>query len=627
MSAAAPVAPPAPPAPSAPGSGAEGGYLPIGDYGVIGDLHTAALVGRNGSIDWWCAPRFDSPSVFGALLDAARGGRWRIAPAGEWTSEQRYLPATNILVTTFHAPAGGVAAVTDFMPAGPARGRAAEIHRRVSCPRDAVELDVTFEPRFDYGSLPAELIRRRHGVLATDAEDDVATLSGPKDLAWSLGEGRAVARLALKAGEDAWFVLRHDDDEVHPVEQYGSASKLDQTARWWDQWLSQLTYHGPYRQEVERSALALKLCSYEPTGAIIGAPTTSLPESQGGGRNWDYRFAWLRDASFVLYALERVGLASEVDAFLAFLKRVSRRSDGRHLQIMYGVDGRRDLPEQALEHLHGYRGARPVRTGNAAAGQFQLDVYGELLETISIWYRRRSVTEGLWQVLRHLVDWTAAHWRERDFSIWEARQEPKHYVYSKVMAWTALERGIRIAHRLELPADVGVWRREAAALHGEVVEKGWDPARATFVQAYGEPQLDASLLIIPKIGFLRREDPRVRSTLDAVRRELGTSCEELIFRYRAPDGITGTEGAFVPCSFWMVQNLALVGEFAEAERLFKNLLRRANPLGLLAEEIDPATGEHLGNFPQALSHSALLNTASMLERLRPVERGSPPSES
>ncbi len=595
-----------------------GAYQPIGDYGIVGDLHTAALIGRNGSLDWWCAPRFDSPSVFGALLDAARGGRWWIAPVGEWTSEQRYLPATNVLVTTFHTPGGGVAELTDFMPAGPARARSAEIHRRITCPRDAVELEVVFEPRFDYGALDTQLVRRRHGILATDAEDDVATLAAPPDVAWHVEQGRAIARLTLQGGAAAWFVLRHDDDEVHPVELYGSDAKLDETARWWDRWLTSLTYHDPYRQEVERSALALKLCCYEPTGAIIGAPTTSLPESQGGGRNWDYRYAWLRDASFVLYALDRVGLASEVDAFLTFLKRIARRADGRHLQIMYGGEGRRDLPERTLEHLDGYRGARPVRIGNGAAGQFQLDVYGELLETISIWYRRRSVTEGLWKVLRHLVDWTAAHWREPDFSIWEARLEPKHYVYSKVMAWAALDRGIRIARRLELPADLDAWRREAHLLHQDVLERGWDAARSTFVQAYGEPQLDASLLIIPKIGFLGRGDARIRSTLEAVRRELGTSCEELIFRYRSPDGLAGTEGAFLPCSFWMVQNVALVGEFAEAERLFRNLLRRANHLGLLAEEIDPATGEHLGNFPQALSHAALLNTAYMLERLRPA---------
>ncbi|HTT69388.1 MAG TPA: glycoside hydrolase family 15 protein [Gemmatimonadales bacterium] len=592
-------------------------YPAIGDYAVIGDLHTAALVGRNGSVDWWCAPRFDSPSVFGALLDAAHGGRWSIAPRGSWTSEQRYLLATNVLVTTFHTESGGIVAVTDFMPVAGARHRSSEIHRRVSCPRGAVEMEVVFAPRFDYGALKVELMVRRHGVLATDVEDDVATLAAPPDITWQVEEGCAVAHLALRAGEAAWFVLRHDDDEVHPVEDYCSDEKLDATARWWDEWLARLDYRGPYRQEVERSALVLKLCSYEPSGAIIAAPTTSLPETPGGERNWDYRYVWLRDAAFVLYGLERLGLLSEVDGFLRFLKRVSRRSDGRHLQIMYGVDGRRDLPEETIPRLDGYRGARPVRVGNAAAGQFQLDVYGELLETVALWYRRGPVTEGLWKVLRQLVDWTATHWREPDFSIWEARGEPKHYVFSKVMAWAALDRGARIATRLQLPAVADAWRREARAVHAAVLERGWDPGRRAFVQAFGEPQLDAAVLIIPNIGFLRRSDPRVRSTLEAVRRELASPCEDLIYRYRAPDGLTGGEGTFVACSFWVVQNLAMVGEFAEAERLFRHLLRRANHVGLLAEEIDPASGEQLGNFPQALSHAALLGTAYLLERLRP----------
>jgi len=602
-----------PPPPSA--------YLPIGDHGLIGDLHTAALVGRNGAIDWWCAPRFDAPSIFGALLDAAGGGHWTIAPRGPWTSEQRYLPATNVLVTTFHTDSGGVAALTDFMPLPATRGVGSEIHRRVGCTRGAVEVEVVFAPRFGYGAQAPELVLRRNGVLATDVEDDVATLAAPTGITWTVKDGRAAAHLALQAGEAVWLVLRYDDDEVHPIEYYASNDRLDATARWWDAWLAQLAYRGPYRQEVERSALVLKLCCYDPSGAIIGAPTTSLPESAGGDRNWDYRFVWLRDAAFVLYGLERLGFGSEVDGFLAFLKRVSRRSDGRHLQIMYGVDGRRDLPEQVLPHLEGYRGARPVRIGNGAAAQFQLDIYGELLETVALWYRRGHVSEGLWKVLRQLVDWTAGHWREPDYSIWESRQEPKHFVFSKVMAWAALDRGARIAERLSLAADVEAWRREARAVHAEVLERGWDAERETFVQVYGEPQLDAAVLIIPNLGFLRRDDPRVRSTLAAVRRELASPSEDLIYRYRSPDGLGGHEGAFVACSFWMVQNLALVGEFAEAERLFKNLLRRANHLGLLAEEIDPNSGEQLGNFPQALSHAALLGTAFILERMRPEEPG------
>src|SRR5947199_337810 len=492
-------------------------HLPIGDYGVIGDLHTAALVGRNGSIDWFCAPRFDSPSVFGALLDHARGGCWRIAPAGPATSEQRYLPGTNILVTTFRVETGGVFVVTDFMPVGSSRDGRTEIHRRVQCTRGSADVEVEFEPRFDYGLHLPTMVRRAHGILATDRDNDVATVATDPAISWHIDEGRAVARFSLSAEQAAWFVHRFDDDEVHPAAGYRSQEKLEATAQWWDAWSSRLTYQGPYRQEVERSALVLKLCTYEPSGALIAAPTTSVPESFGGERNWDYRSAWLRDSAFV----------------------------------------------------------------------------------------------------RDLVDWAAAHWQEPDWSIWEPRHEPKHHVFSKVMAWVALDRGTRIATELGLAGDVARWRQEAERLRREVLERGWDPERRTFVQVYGEPQLDAALLVIPKARFLHRSAPRVRTTLEAVRRELATSCEELIYRYRAPDGLSGDEGAFVACCFWMAQNLAMVRDFDEGERLFRNLLRRGNHLGLFAEEIDPATGEQVGNFPQGLSHASLINTAYILERLRP----------
>ncbi len=591
----------------------------ISDYGVIGDLHTAALVGPHGGIDWCCAPCFDSPSIFGALLDEERGGTWRIAPTGAATSEQRYLPGTNILVTTFRPSAGGVLEVTDLMPVGPARRHGTEVLRRVHCTRGEVEVGVTFEPRFDYGQRPTQVHRRAAGVLATDDDNDVATVASATGVKWELGPGRAEARLTLGTGDRTWFVLRFDDDDVHPVDAYNPQEKLDATAGWWDEWSARLAYEGPYRQAVERSALALKLCCYEPSGAVVAAPTTSLPGGVGGGRNWDYRYTWLRDSAFVVYALDRLGYGTEANAFVQFLKRASRRSTPRHMQIMFGVDGRRDLPEQVLDHLAGYHGARPVRIGNGAVGQFQLDVYGELLETAHIWRRRHPMSEGAWKVFRGLVDWTADHWREPDHSIWEPRLEPRHYVFSKVMAWVALDRGARMATDLQLAGDVDRWRREAAALHAEVLDRGWDRERQTFVQAYDAPHLDASALVIPKVRFLSRQDPRVRSTLVAVRHELATSCEDLIYRYRSADGLDGTEGAFVICSCWVVGNLAMTGEHAEAERLFRLLLKRGGPLGLFAEEIEPATGAHLGNYPQALSHAALIQTAYLLERLRPAD--------
>lgn len=598
--------------------------LAIQDHGLIGDLYTAALVGRDGSIDWFCAPRFDSASVFAALLDAERGGHWRIAPLAPVTSEQRYLPGTNVLVTTFHAEAGGVVSLTDFMPVGPAREGGTSIYRHVVCQRGELTVAVEFAPRFDYARQAPQLIRRESGILATDRDDDVLTVAGPPGVAWELADGVARATLTLRAGDEAWFVLRWDDDEVHAIADYRAAQTFEATTRWWDAWVAQLQYHGPYRQEVERSALALKLCSYEPSGAILAAPTTSLPEWLGGDRNWDYRFTWLRDSAFVLYALDLLGFDAEGGQFMRFLKRVARRKDGSHLQIMYGVDGRRELPERTLEHLAGYHGSRPVRVGNAAAGQFQMDVYGELFAAARVSQRRHPTTEGLWHTLRELADWTASHWRQPDLSIWEPRNEPRHYVYSKVLAWVALDRAVIMARELGRSDDVALWEREAAAVRAEVLERGWDPMRRTFVQAYGEPQLDAALLAIPKFRFLPRGDPRVRDTLAAVRRELATSCEDLVYRYRAPDGVGGDEGAFVVCSFWMVQNLAMVGEIDEAERLFKLLLRRASPVGLFAEEIDPRTGDHLGNYPLALSHAALINTAYILERLRGRPAPGPP---
>ncbi len=588
-------------------------YLPIGDYAAIGDLHTAALVGRNGSIDWLCPGRFDSPSVFAALLDAARGGRCRVAPVLTASSEQRYLPATNVLETSFHVE-GGVLQLTDFMPVGPARTMGTEVHRIAHCPRGEVEVEVTFAPRFAYASRRTTLAHRRDGILASDAERDVASISAPSGLTWEIVGATATARTRLKAGERLILVLRFDDDEVRPLETLGTDWKLERTAQWWDEWVSQGRFEGPYRNELLRSALALKLCCYEPTGAVVAAPTTSLPEAPGGERNWDYRYAWLRDSAFVTAALHHLGFGADAAAFLGFLKRVCRLEREDHLQIMYGVDGGRELPERELPHLEGYDGAGPVRIGNGAVGQFQLDIYGELLETVDIFRHSQPITEGLWKVARGLVDWTAAHWREPDWSIWEPRIAPKHHVFSKVLAWSALTRGANIAEELGLPGDSTRWRDEAAAIREEVTRRGWDPVRQTFVQAYDEPQLDAALLVIPKVGFLPPDDPRVRSTLEAVRRELASPCEDLIYRYRNADGLLGDEGAFLFTSFWMVQVLALTGEIEEAERLFGLLLRRTNHVGLLAEEIDPATGAQLGNFPQALSHAALINTVFVLER-------------
>lgn len=597
------------------------GQLPIADYGVIGDLHTAALIGRNGALDWLCLPRFDGPAVFAGLLDPDRGGTWRIAPEADHTSEQNYLPATNVLTTTFHMQAGGVVMVTDFMPVGNLRTGGSAVFRRIQGVRGSVPVVVRLEPRFQYGLRPAQFHRRQAGLLATDHDDGVLAVSSSPDVSWEIQAGVAEARLVLAPRETAWIVLRHDEDEVATIEALSPQKVLDRTAAWWDTWVTHLDYHGPWRREVERSALALKLLQYEPSGAFVASPTTSLPEWPAGERNWDYRYTWVRDSSYVLATLKAVGFRTEAEAYLAFFKRICRQGDASHLQILHAVDARRDVTEHTLEHLAGYGGARPVRIGNSAAHQFQLDVYGELLETLALGHRDQAPSEGVWVAIRRLVDWVRTHWQRPDFGLWEARQEPQHHVFSKVMAWRTLNRGTWLAERHGLPADLASWQATAQVIREEIFARGWDAERGCFVQAYGQPHLDASLLVLPQVGFLSRQDPRVRSTLDAIRRELCAGPEELLYRYTGPDGLAGEEGAFVVCSFWLVQTLALVGELEEAERLFRLLLRRTSEVGLLAEEIDPRTGAFLGNHPLGLSHAGLISTAVTLTRLRAAGAG------
>ena len=599
-------------------------YRAIEEHGVIGDLHTAALVTCDGTIDFCCLPNFDSPTTFASILDDEKGGFWRIAAAVPSVTEQHYLPGTNVLKTTFRAREGGVVELLDFMPVGPRRGKRSRIMRRLRAVRGTVPAEVAWQPRLKYNSTTTRVAGRRNGFIASDRFDDVTTLCTSPGIDWKVFDHDIAGTLTLEEGREFWFVMSYDEDEVRSVEEHEPEATLDDTIRWWDTWLSTMKYNGPYRSDVERSALALKLCCFEPTGAIVAAPTTSLPESLIGGRTWDYRFVWLRDSAFVLQALDNLGFYAETDAFMDFLKRVCRREDGRYIQIMYDTSARRPPDEKIIENFRGWRGIGPVRIGNGAVDQFQMDVYGELLATAAEWSEKRPVSEGTWISLRRLIDWTAEHWVEPDFSIWEPRVEPRHHVFSKIMAWVTLDHGAAIAERHSLPGDTGMWRREAQKLRDEILDKGFDKERNTFLQAYGLPALDAALLVVPKVRFLPYGDPRVLGTLDAVRKELATPVEELIYRYHSEDGLAGDEGAFIFCSFWMIQNLAMIGQLTEAERLFKNLLRRASPLGLYAEEIDPHTGAHMGNYPQALSHAALINTATIIERLR--EGVSPASE-
>ena len=441
---------------------------PISGYGMIGDMRTAALIGLDGSVDWCCLPRFDSGSVFAALLDAERGGTWGVHPEGRWTSTQRYLPRTNILETTFRTADGGILTLTDFMPValdGRPSGPHPEIHRRLRCTRGRVPMSMIFMPRFEYGARTTRLELLRAGLFATDRTDQVLTLSSAKPFDWVVEQSIASTRFEVERGEERWLILRYDDDDIHPVDRYESARKLDDTTEFWQRWSAKVRYRGPYRGMVKRSALALKLLTHADTGAMIAAPTTSLPETIGGVRNWDYRFVWLRDAAFTLAAFNAVGHYLEADQFMRFLKKVCRHEGGGHLQIMHGIDGRRDLIERQLDHLSGYQGSRPVRVGNGAVGQLQLDVYGEVMETADIWRRNHEMTEGTWRVLRGLVDWVSRNWHLPDSSIWEVRGEVRHYVFSKVMSWVALDRGVRMAEELGLDSDTGMWRaaRDAAA--------------------------------------------------------------------------------------------------------------------------------------------------------------------
>lgn len=593
-------------------------------------MRTAALVSRRGSIDWACLPRFDSPSVFARILDHRRGGHFSVEPRGAYESAQRYEEGTNVLVTEFD-PEGGRLELIDFMPLDPRRHSKAppEIHRRVSATGADIDVEIVFRPAFDYARRPARIQRRTHGLLASDGVEHALALSTGQPVEWSIDPETGTARglLHLRRGERAWLVLRFDDDEVRPVEAYQSRERLRVTRTAWIDWSSGLRYEGAYRAMVERSALLLKLLIHEPTGAIVAAPTTSLPEEVGGERNWDYRFSWLRDSTFTLFSLYALGKFDELDRYMGYLKKVCRK-ESDFLQIMYGVGGELRLDEQVLDHLEGYRGSAPVRIGNGAVDQIQTDVYGEVLDSIHIWRRKHDMTEGTWKLAVRLADWVARNWRRPDSGPWEVRTEPRHFVFSKLMCWVALDRAIRAAEELGLEndggADVEHWRAERAAVRADILEHGWDEEVGAFVQSYGSRDLDAANLVIPIVRFLPADDPRVVSTVERIRapvEEGGLSHAEtgLVYRYLSADGVrdeAGGEGAFCVNTFQLAQVLAMQGKIDDAVEVFESVLRHASPTGLLAEEIDPESGEMLGNYPQAYSHIGLINAAHVIGRLQ-----------
>jgi len=590
-------------------------YAPIEDYGVIGNLHTVALVGKDGAIDWWCAPRFDSPSLFGALLDDVRGGRCHIAPVPDGIQHRQfYFPDTNVLITRFMSP-DGVVEITDFMPVGPDAGNAPTIVRRVEAVRGTMRLTFRCEPAFDYARATHHVTRSAQGVLFTS---DGATLALTSATPLEIDGGAAIAEFTVRQGEQRTFVLvatASDGAHAHPGDAEIDAA-FRETVAYWHGWLARCTYRGRWREIVHRSALLLKLLTYAPTGAIVAAPTMSLPEAVGGPRNWDYRYTWIRDASFTLYALVRIGFLDEARAFTVWLhERIQGAAEETPLQVMYGIDGRRDLTETTLDHLEGYRGSRPVRLGNAAHTQPQHDIYGELLDAIYLFNKYGTPTaHHEWMNLRRLLDRVCQVWQEPDAGIWEVRSDLRHFVHSKVMCWVALDRGLRLADKRAFPAPRDAWRAARDAIYEDVMARGWNEDAGAFVQAYDRSALDASSLILPIVLFVAQRDPRLRSTVDAIRRTL--TAGSLVHRYLAhdaPDGLSGAEGTFTMCSFWLVEALTRMGDLDEARLTFERMLSYANHLGLYAEQIG-ASGEALGNFPQAFTHLSLITAAVNLDR-------------
>lgn len=604
-------------------------YLPIENYGVIGDMHTVALVGMNGSIDWFCFPHFHSPSVFAAILDDNKGGYFKIAPTiSEVTHKQFYWPETNILITRFFS-ADGVGEITDYMTALDLAGGDKHHHRlfrRVNVLRGTMAFRMECRPAFNYG-------RDEHTMEVTLEGASFYSPGLSLGLSSSVllkqdGDG-AVREFILQEGQSAIFVLQ----QIEPgagcaacLSEKEAVEVFIKTVEYWRRWILKCTYTGRWREMVHRSALALKLLTYEPTGAIVAAPTCSLPEAVGGERNWDYRYTWIRDAAFTLYGLLRIGLTEEAARFMQWLEaRCHELNPDGSLQIMYGVDGQHLLTEETLDHLEGYKGSRPVRIGNGAYNQLQLDIYGELMDSVYLYNKYGSpISYELWTHLRRLANWVCDNWQREDEGIWEVRGGKQHFLYSKMMCWVALDRGLRLADKRSFPADRDRWLKARDQIYEEIMARGWSSKYQAFVQHYGSESLDASNLMMPLVFFLSPTDPRMIKTLDATMRSPekgGLFSNSLVYRYNVDetaDGLKGEEGTFNICSFWLVEALTRAGQVIpgrldEARLIFEQMLGYANHLGLYAEETGHR-GEALGNFPQAFTHLALISAAFNLDK-------------
>jgi len=600
-------------------------YQPIEDYGIIGNMRTAALVGMNGSIDFFSCPDFDAPTAFASILDDRKGGRFQIAPIlDDARHKQLYLPDTNILLSRFLS-SEGVAEVSDFMPVVERGDQPCCIVRRAKTVRGEVHFRMICDPRFDYARTHHQ-VRQRDGEVIFEPEGNHApTLRLRTSVPVRLVNGAAHAEFTLKHGQSAAFILEAADgtaDTPSAAVDFVPRS-FKTTANFWRAWSRRSRYRGQWRGMVQRSALTLKLLTSARHGSIVAAPTFGLPEEIGGERNWDYRYTWIRDASFTLYGLIRLGYTDEAAAFMHWIEaRCGELNPDGSLQIMYGIDGRHELTEHTLEHLSGYRNSSPVRIGNGAYDQLQLDIYGELLDSVYLYNKYgEPISFDLWRNLTRLINWVCENWRRKDEGIWEVRGGRREFLYSRLMCWVALDRGVRLSLKRSFPAPLDRWLRTRDEIYMEIMREFWDPQRKAFVQYKGSKTMDASNLLMPLVKFMAPTDPRWLSTLKAIEEDLVE--DSLVYRYRvseaARDGLEGDEGTFSMCSFWYVECLARAGDLDKARFFFEKMLGYANHLGLYSEELGPR-GEHMGNFPQAFTHLGLISAAYNLDRRLTADR-------